>query len=131
MDPKKVCFFDIYCKKYSDSFGLPYLCGDGLSPFLQGIVFLVENELLRHTSEDIAQFLYKGEGLNKTAIGDYLGERFPLPKYIHNHFASSFCQHVKLIYRLLVPRDDFNIKVLQAFVDLHEFTDLNLVQALR
>ncbi|KAL7394290.1 hypothetical protein ABVT39_023719 [Epinephelus coioides] len=28
-------------------------------------------------------------------------------------------------------RDDFNIKVLQAFVDLHEFTDLNLVQALR
>ncbi|KAF0045463.1 hypothetical protein F2P81_001992 [Scophthalmus maximus] len=68
----------------------------------KGIVFLVENELLRHTQEDIAQFLYKGEGLNKTAIGDYLGER-----------------------------DDFNIKVLQAFVDLHEFTDLNLVQALR
>ena len=43
--------------------------------FVQGIVFLVENELLRHTPEDIAQFLYKGEGLNKTAIGDYLGER--------------------------------------------------------
>ncbi len=42
----------------------------------QGIVFLVENELLRHTSEDVAQFLYKGEGLNKTAIGDYLGERY-------------------------------------------------------
>lgn len=32
---------------------------------------------------------------------------------------------------LLPSRDDFNIKVLQAFVDLHEFTDLNLVQALR
>lgn len=28
-------------------------------------------------------------------------------------------------------RDDFNIKVLLAFVDLHEFADLNLVQALR
>uniref|UniRef100_A0A8C5BXJ6 Cytohesin-2 n=1 Tax=Gadus morhua TaxID=8049 RepID=A0A8C5BXJ6_GADMO len=68
----------------------------------KGIVFLVENDLLRHTAEDVAQFLYKGEGLNKTAIGDYLGER-----------------------------DDFNLKVLQAFVDLHEFTDLNLVQALR
>uniref|UniRef100_A0A8C7LJ68 Cytohesin-2 n=1 Tax=Oncorhynchus mykiss TaxID=8022 RepID=A0A8C7LJ68_ONCMY len=68
----------------------------------KGIVFLVENELLRHTQEDVAQFLYKGEGLNKTAIGDYLGER-----------------------------EDFNLKVLQAFVDLHEFTDLNLVQALR
>ncbi|MBN3321915.1 CYH2 protein, partial [Atractosteus spatula] len=68
----------------------------------KGIAFLVENELLGQTAEDIAQFLYKGEGLNKTAIGDYLGER-----------------------------DEFNIKVLQAFVDLHEFTDLNLVQALR
>ncbi|KAG9481613.1 hypothetical protein GDO78_010710 [Eleutherodactylus coqui] len=68
----------------------------------KGIVFLQENELLRNTAEDIARFLYKGEGLNKTAIGDYLGER-----------------------------EDFNISVLHAFVDLHEFTDLNLVQALR
>lgn len=41
----------------------------------QGIQFLIENELLKNTCEDIAQFLYKGEGLNKTAIGDYLGER--------------------------------------------------------
>lgn len=30
-----------------------------------------------------------------------------------------------------VPRDEFNLKVLQAFVELHEFADLNLVQALR
>lgn len=49
---------------------------------LQGIVFLVENELLRHTPEDIAQFLYKGEGLNKTAIGDYLGERYLFSKSV-------------------------------------------------
>ncbi|NXG00849.1 CYH2 protein, partial [Sakesphorus luctuosus] len=41
----------------------------------QGIQFLVEQELLRPTAEDIARFLCKGEGLNKTAIGDYLGER--------------------------------------------------------
>uniref|UniRef100_A0A4W5KQ88 SEC7 domain-containing protein n=1 Tax=Hucho hucho TaxID=62062 RepID=A0A4W5KQ88_9TELE len=41
----------------------------------KGIKFLIENDLLKHTSDDIAQFLYKGEGLNKTAIGDYLGER--------------------------------------------------------
>nr|XP_023691400.1 cytohesin-3-like isoform X3 [Paramormyrops kingsleyae] len=68
----------------------------------KGIQFLLENELLLHTPESIAQFLYKGEGLNKTVIGEYLGER-----------------------------DDFNIKVLQAFVELHEFADLNLVQALR
>uniref|UniRef100_A0A8C6SHQ5 Cytohesin 3 n=1 Tax=Neogobius melanostomus TaxID=47308 RepID=A0A8C6SHQ5_9GOBI len=68
----------------------------------KGIQFLLENDLLQNTPEDIAQFLYKGEGLNKTVIGDYLGER-----------------------------EDFNIKVLQAFVELHEFADLNLVQALR
>jgi len=46
--------------------------------------------------------LFKGEGLNKTAIGDYLGEK-----------------------------NDFNIQVLQKFVDLHDFSDLILVQALR
>uniref|UniRef100_A0A3B3BNJ9 Cytohesin 1b n=1 Tax=Oryzias melastigma TaxID=30732 RepID=A0A3B3BNJ9_ORYME len=68
----------------------------------KGIRFLIDSSLLKNTSEDIAKFLYKGEGLNKTAIGDYLGER-----------------------------DDFNIKVLHAFLELHEFTDLNLVQALR
>ncbi|TRY78949.1 hypothetical protein DNTS_018827 [Danionella cerebrum] len=68
----------------------------------KGIQFLLENDLLQQTPEDIAQFLYKGEGLNKTVIGDYLGER-----------------------------DEFNIRVLQAFVELHEFADLNLVQALR
>uniref|UniRef100_A0A8C6HF63 Cytohesin 1 n=1 Tax=Mus spicilegus TaxID=10103 RepID=A0A8C6HF63_MUSSI len=68
----------------------------------KGIQFLIENGLLKNTCEDIAQFLYKGEGLNKTAIGDYLGER-----------------------------DEFSIQVLHAFVELHEFTDLNLVQALR
>uniref|UniRef100_A0A8C4YYA4 Cytohesin 1a n=1 Tax=Gadus morhua TaxID=8049 RepID=A0A8C4YYA4_GADMO len=68
----------------------------------KGIQFLKENDLLKNTSDDIAQFLYKGEGLNKTAIGDYLGER-----------------------------DDLNLQVLHDFVELHEFTDLNLVQALR
>ncbi|XP_022917218.1 cytohesin-1 isoform X3 [Onthophagus taurus] len=68
----------------------------------KGIEFLIEKGLLQQTPESVAQFLLKGEGLNKTAIGDYLGEK-----------------------------NDFNEKVLQAFVDLHDFTDLILVQALR
>lgn len=68
----------------------------------KGIEFLVEHGLLQHTQEEVAAFLYKGEGLNKTAIGDYLGER-----------------------------NEFNEKVLKAFVDLHDFTNLILVQALR
>ena len=68
----------------------------------KGIEYLIENGLLQNTPNDIAQFLYKGEGLNKTAIGDYLGER-----------------------------NDFNQQVLDSFVCLHDFTDLILVQALR
>lgn len=68
----------------------------------KGIEYLIDNGLLTATPEDVAQFLYKGEGLNKTAIGDYLGER-----------------------------NDFNERVLRAFVELHDFTDLILVQALR
>lgn len=48
------------------------------------------------------QFLKFGEGLSKTAIGTYLGE------------------HI-----------DFNEEVLQSFLDLHNFKDLILVQALR
>uniref|UniRef100_A0A674PP80 Cytohesin 3 n=1 Tax=Takifugu rubripes TaxID=31033 RepID=A0A674PP80_TAKRU len=62
----------------------------------------LENDLLQNTPEDIAQFLYKGEGLNKTVIGDYLGER-----------------------------DDFNIKVLLALWSFTSSLTSNLVQALR
>ncbi|CAK1547265.1 unnamed protein product [Leptosia nina] len=68
----------------------------------KGIEYLYENGLLQRTPEDVAQFLHKGEGLSKTAIGDYLGER-----------------------------SEFNEAVLRAFVELHDFTDLILVQALR
>lgn len=78
MDPKKVHFFDI-TRVLTLNFFVSFIVTD-FSNSLQGIVFLVENELLRHTPEDIAQFLYKGEGLNKTAIGDYLGERCLVPQ---------------------------------------------------
>lgn len=68
----------------------------------KGIEYLVEHGLLNHTAEDVAEFLYKGEGLNKSAVGDYLGEK-----------------------------NDFNIAVLQKFIECHDFNDLILVQALR
>ena len=41
----------------------------------QGIQYLINNGLVMNTPEDVARFLFQGEGLNKTAIGDYLGER--------------------------------------------------------
>lgn len=43
---------------------------------MQGITYLVENKLLDGGPESIAEFLYKEEGLNKTAIGEFLGERW-------------------------------------------------------
>ncbi len=68
----------------------------------KGIEFLGDHALLGDSPAEVAAFLYKGEGLNKTAIGDYLGEK-----------------------------SDYNEAVLKAFVELHDFTDLILVQALR
>lgn len=68
----------------------------------KGIEYLIKHDLLLNTPEDVARFLFQGDGLDKTAIGDYLGER-----------------------------NDFNIAVLKAFVNLHEFSEMILVQALR
>ena len=42
---------------------------------LQGMSYLVEHGLLEWTAHTMADFLYKEEGLNKTAIGNFLGER--------------------------------------------------------
>ncbi|XP_075793617.1 cytohesin-4 isoform X2 [Pelodiscus sinensis] len=68
----------------------------------KGIQYLTDHKVLTSDLREIAKFLYKGEGLNKTAIGDYLGERDPR-----------------------------NLQILQAFVECHSFANLNLVQALR
>lgn len=68
----------------------------------KGIEYLIEHDILESTPESIAKFLLEGDGLNKTAIGNYLGER-----------------------------KEFNMKVLDSFVNLHNFPDLILVQALR
>lgn len=42
---------------------------------MQGVQYLVENSLLEKKPPSVATFLYKEEGLNKTAIGNFLGER--------------------------------------------------------
>lgn len=46
----------------------------GLS--LQGVHYLVDSGLLEWRAASVAEFLYKEEGLNKTAIGNFLGERY-------------------------------------------------------
>uniref|UniRef100_A0AAY4DSK4 Cytohesin 1 n=1 Tax=Denticeps clupeoides TaxID=299321 RepID=A0AAY4DSK4_9TELE len=67
-----------------------------------GIQYLLDNAILEWTPQAVAEFLYKEEGLNKTAIGIFLGER-----------------------------EELHLQILKAFVALHEFSNLNLVQALR
>ncbi|XP_036004613.1 cytohesin-4 [Fundulus heteroclitus] len=67
-----------------------------------GVRYLIEHGFLEWRAESVAEFLYKEEGLNKTAIGIFLGER-----------------------------EDMHLQTLKVFVGLHEFSDLNLVQALR
>lgn len=64
--------------------------------------YLIDNGLLTHSSKDIAQFLFTGEGLNKSQIGNYLGE-----------------------YR------EFNMQVLHDFINLQDFTNLGILVALR
>ncbi|XP_074552690.1 cytohesin-4-like [Halichoeres trimaculatus] len=68
----------------------------------KGIQFLVDHSLLEWRAQSVAEFLFKEDGLNKTAIGNFLGERNPM-----------------------------HMEILKVFVGLHEFSDLNLVQALR
>ncbi|KAG7272094.1 hypothetical protein CRUP_008274 [Coryphaenoides rupestris] len=54
-----------------------FLCGKkkfNMDP-KKGVCYLVENNLLEWTAVSVAEFIYKEEGLNKTAIGNFLGER--------------------------------------------------------
>lgn len=91
----------------------------------KGIEYLYENHLLKHDPQDVAQFLYKGEGLNKTAIGKNFWHRIVVECVLNNSiFVVSAGDY-------LGEKNDFNEKVLKAFVELHDFTNLILVQALR
>ncbi|XP_067928012.1 cytohesin-1-like [Watersipora subatra] len=67
----------------------------------EGITYLIDQGLLERNCEEVAKFLYS-DGLNKTAIGDYLGEREP-----------------------------FNLDVLNAFVGMQELRGMLIVSALR
>ncbi len=51
---------------------------------VQGIEFLVSKKLLEKTAEDIAEFLYTCEELDKVKIGEVLGE-----PYVYTHTQNS------------------------------------------
>jgi brefeldin A-inhibited guanine nucleotide-exchange protein len=58
--------------------------------------------MLGGAPEDVAAFLAKADGLDKTLIGDYLGER-----------------------------EDFNLKVMHCYVDALDFSDMEFDTAIR
>jgi cytohesin len=88
---------------------------------------LYENHLLKIDPQDVAQFLYKGEGLNKTAIGklSFNLRRSGFIIFDFNEFSPT------PLGEYLGEKKPFNEQVLKAFVELHDFTNLILVQALR
>lgn len=68
----------------------------------EGIKFLQSNNIIGESADEVAQYLLKGELLNKRAIGDYLGEG-----------------------------KEFNIEVLKRFIAQHDFKGKSIVDALR
>jgi cytohesin len=68
----------------------------------KGLQYLYDSGALEEEPQAVAEFLFHCQGLRKTAIGDFLGERLP-----------------------------FNLAVLENFLKLHDFAGLMIVQALR
>lgn len=68
----------------------------------RGIEFLIKANKVGNSAEDIAAFLKNASGLNKTLIGDYLGER-----------------------------EELSLKVMHAYVDSFDFQGLEFDEAIR
>ncbi|EFJ50436.1 hypothetical protein VOLCADRAFT_80189 [Volvox carteri f. nagariensis] len=68
----------------------------------KGVEFLHREGMLGAFPEDVASFLTRAEGLDKTTIGDYLGER-----------------------------DEYCLKVMHAYVDAMDFTNMEFDAAIR
>ncbi|KAK4418757.1 Brefeldin A-inhibited guanine nucleotide-exchange protein 2 [Sesamum alatum] len=68
----------------------------------KGIEFLINANKVGNSAEEIAAFLKNASGLNKTLIGDYLGER-----------------------------EDLSLKVMHAYVDSFEFQGMEFDEAIR
>nr|XP_027108154.1 brefeldin A-inhibited guanine nucleotide-exchange protein 2 [Coffea arabica] len=68
----------------------------------KGIEFLINANKVGNSAEDVATFLKNASGLNKTLIGDYLGER-----------------------------EDLSLKVMHAYVDSFDFQGMQFDEAIR
>lgn len=69
---------------------------------MKGIAYLQEQGMLGKSSDDVAEFFHSEERLDKTALGDFLGEN-----------------------------ENFNKEVMYAYVDQMDFTTMPIVEAIR
>lgn len=121
--------FCMLCMKYPSTGILPYVRGDGLFSAghrVSGGERAAQTHSRRHRSVPLQR-----RRAQQDCHWRLPGRKVHAPKISSESVLLLLGHKVKFLYLLLAHRDDFNIKVLQAFVDLHEFTDLNLVQALR
>ncbi|KAF1766359.1 hypothetical protein GCK72_006316 [Caenorhabditis remanei] len=68
----------------------------------KGLKFLQDNGFVGESAIDVADFMMKEERLDKTQVGDYLGDI-----------------------------DDFNISVMNAYIDILDFSSIDILAALR
>lgn len=94
------CFYGLWKLMYNNSLQ------EGISLFncepKEGINFLINENKLGNSVEEIASFLKNTLGLNKTSIGDYLGEK-----------------------------EDLSLKVMHAYVDSFDFHSVEFDEAIR
>mmetsp|Transcript_4076 Transcript_4076/g.15739 ORF Transcript_4076/g.15739 Transcript_4076/m.15739 type:complete len:405 (-) Transcript_4076:425-1639(-) len=56
----------------------------------RGIAYLLETHILNNSAEEVAEFLFRTRGLNKTKIGEWLGEPEEMNVAALSHFCTCF-----------------------------------------
>ncbi len=94
--------------------------------FLQGIQFLLETGFIQDRRPDsIARFLHETEGLSKAMIGEYLGEGSVLHRVSHK-LLGYMNWTLRTGYR-----NEENLSIMHAFVDMLDFSESSFVDSLR
>ena len=77
---------------------------------VQGINYMVDCQLLEPGASSIAEFLYREEGLNKTAIGEFLGERWGDVIFITLTIILIMVVTLMMMMMVVMVRDELKIK---------------------
>ena len=99
----------------------------------KGIQYLQEQGLLGTSSEDIADLFHNDDRLDKTMIGDFLGENEKWEQQLHIFNYRYLYYHTKYCSYLyhMFPLFRWNKEVMYAYVDLLDLKGFDIVPALR